>query len=248
MPTPTLLTIDGIHLTGRRWRNGSPAPATIVIVHGFSASSQCPNVAGVAEACLEDGFDVLTYDARGHGTSGGESTLGDHEQHDVAAAVELAREHNDKVVLVGASMGAIAALRYAAIDPDLAGVVTVSCPSQWRLPRNVRGILAAAMTRTPPGRKLTSRLVGVRVANRWTNPEPPLALVPRVKAPFAIVHGTADHFIPVRDAIELHEATRGPSHIEIVAGLGHAFEPPSIDAVRRSVAWALAQQPTTVAH
>jgi alpha-beta hydrolase superfamily lysophospholipase len=241
MPAPTLLTIDGVRLTARRWQsNAVTRPrATVVVVHGFSASSQCPNVEGLAEALHEDGFDVLTYDARGHGTSEGESTLGDHEQHDVAAAVQLAREHTPEVVLVGASMGAIAALRYAATDPDLAGVVTVSCPSHWRLPRNVRGVLAAAMTRTGVGRRVTSRLCGVRVASRWTNPEPPAALVPRVRAPFAIVHGTEDRFIPVRDAVELHDAATSPSRIDIVAGLGHAFEPPSIDAVRRSVAWTM---------
>src|SRR5689334_22042475 len=234
---PELLTVDGVRLTARRWTAPSPAHATVVVVHGFSASSQCPNVGGIARILHDDGFDVLTYDARGHGTSEGESTLGDHEQHDVAAAVDLARERTRDVVLVGASMGAIAALRYAATDDDLAGVVTVSCPSHWRLPRNVRGVLAAAMTRTRPGRRLTSRLVRVRVASRWTNPEPPAALVPRVRAPYAIVHGTEDRFIPVRDAIELHDVAQSPSHLDIVAGLGHAFEPPSIEAVQRAVEW-----------
>jgi alpha-beta hydrolase superfamily lysophospholipase len=228
-----------VRLTARRWDSVLPATATIVIVHGFSASSQCPNVEGVAEALANDGYDVLTYDARGHGTSEGESTLGDHEQHDVAAAVSVARERTPDVVLVGASMGAIAALRYAATDPDLAGVVTVSCPSQWRLPRNVLGVLTAAMTRTGIGRRVTARVCRVRVASRWTNPEPPLALVPRVRVPFAIVHGTDDKFIPLRDAIELHDASKGPARLDIVAGLGHAFEAPSIDAVRRSVTWVL---------
>lgn len=239
MTETALLTADGIRLTQRRFPAAGAPSATVVLVHGFSASSQCPNVTGVAEALAGDGYDVLTYDARGHGTSGGESTLGDHEQHDVAAAVEAARARTADVVLVGASMGAIAALRYAATDPELAGVVTVSCPSRWRLPRNVRGMLAAAMTRTAPGRRVTSRLAGVRVAQRWTNPEPPVTLVPRVRAPFAIVHGTADRFIPVRDAVELHDAATGPSRLDIVAGLGHAFEAPSIEAVRRAVAWTL---------
>ena len=91
-----------------------------------------PNVSALAEALVGDGFDVITYDARGHGSSEGESTLGDDEQHDVAAAVMAARERTPNVVLVGASMGGIAALRYAATDDDLAGVVTVSCPAHWR--------------------------------------------------------------------------------------------------------------------
>jgi pimeloyl-ACP methyl ester carboxylesterase len=95
------------------------------------------------------------------------------------------------------------------------------------------------MTRTGPGRRLTSRLVGVRIASRWTNPTPPIELVPRVSAPYAVVHGTDDRFIPVRDAIELHEASRQPSRLDVVPGLGHAFEPPSIAAIRQGVAWAL---------
>src|SRR3954467_5086995 len=239
MPSPQLVTADGVRLTSRLWGSPTSTRATVVVVHGVSASSQCPNVESLAEALHTEGYDVISYDARGHGTSEGESTLGDHEQHDVAAAVELARVHTEDVVLVGASMGAIAALRYAATDSRLAGVVTVSCPSHWRLPRNVRGVLAAAMTRTGVGRRLTSKLVRVRVASRWTNPEPPAALVPRVEAPFAIVHGTEDRFIPVRDAVELHDAATSPSRIDIVAGLGHAFEPPSIDAVRRAGDWAL---------
>jgi alpha-beta hydrolase superfamily lysophospholipase len=239
MPTPTLLTIDGVRLTGRRWQSADPPRTAIVIVHGFSASSLCPNVAALAETLHEDGFDVITYDARGHGTSEGESTLGDDEQHDVAAAVMLARQRTSEVVLVGASMGGIAALRYAATDADLAGVVTVSCPAHWRLPRNVRGVLGAAMTRTGLGRRLTARLCQVRVAARWTNPDPPVALVPRVRAPYAVVHGTDDRFIAVRDAIALHDAATSPSRLDIVSGLGHAFEPKSIEAVRQAVAWVL---------
>jgi alpha-beta hydrolase superfamily lysophospholipase len=239
MPTPTLLTIDGVRLTGRRWQSPEQPQVTIVVVHGFSASSQCPNVASLAEALYDDGFDVVTYDARGHGTSEGESTLGDDEQHDVAAAVMLARERTSEVVLVGASMGAIAALRYAATDNNLAGVVTVSCPAHFRLPRNVRGVLGAAMTRTSLGRRVTARLCRVRVASRWTNPVPPVALVPKVRAPFAVVHGTDDRMIGVRDAVDLYDAATSPSRIDIVAGMGHAFEPLSIDTVRRSVTWVL---------
>ena len=45
--------------------------------------------------------------------------------------------------------------------------------------------------------------------------------------------------IPGPDAIELHEAARQPSRLDVVPGLGHALEPPSIAAIRQGVAWAL---------
>ena len=147
-------------------------------------------------------------------------------------------------MLVGASMGGIAVLRYAASidDPEsLAGVVTVSCPAEWRLPRNARGVFAAALTRTPPGRALTSRLMRVQVAPRWTNPEPPIDLVPRITCPVAIIHGTADRFVAPAAAAELHRVANSPRRLDLVPGLGHAFEPESIPAVRDAVTWALAQ-------
>src|SRR5204862_6310851 len=105
---------DDVVLTGRHWVRADAPRAAVVLVHGFTASANDPAVCDVAEALHSDGLDVVCYDARGHGTSEGHSTLGDLEPHDVAAAADAARQHNDRVVHVGASMGAIAALRYGA--------------------------------------------------------------------------------------------------------------------------------------
>jgi pimeloyl-ACP methyl ester carboxylesterase len=242
MPRPTLRTRDGLDLAVLRRLTCDTPRAAVVVVHGFNASSSCPNVEALADALHDDRFDVITYDARGHGRSGGESTLGDDEQHDVAAAVDLARTRAERVVLVGASMGAIATMRYAATDPDIAGVVAVSCPAAWRLPRNVRGVLAAAMTRTPLGRRMTTRLSGVRVAGHWSNPTPPIQLAPRLTMPVTYVHGTEDRFIPVRDAALLCEATPNPRRLIVVPDMGHAFAPTAIEAVRAAVAWSLSPE------
>jgi pimeloyl-ACP methyl ester carboxylesterase len=241
MSDRTLRTTDGLALLGKRLLGPVAPAATVVIVHGFTASSQCPNVEALAAAIHADGFDVVTYDARGHGGSGGESTLGDHEARDVAAAVALARERSDRVVVVGASMGAIATLRYVGTDPDIAGAVIVSCPAEWRLPRNVRGVLGAAMTRTGIGRQVTARLCGVRIARRWTNPSPPIELAAQMRVPVAYVHGTNDRFISTRDAELLAEMTPQPNRLLIVPGMGHAFEPSAIEPVRASIAWVMAQ-------
>jgi uncharacterized protein len=240
VPRPLFTTTDDVVLTGRRWLRADEPRAAVVLVHGFSASANDPDVCEVAEALHTDGADVVCYDARGHGTSEGHSTLGDLERHDVAAAVDAARERTEHVVLVGASMGAIAALRYAAHSDGLVGVVSVSCPAQWRLPRNVHGVLAAGLTRTRVGRAVASRWMGVQVAPRWTNPEPPIALVPKVNAPLAILHGAADRFVPASDAAELYEVAGDPRRLQIVPAMGHAFAPQSVAAIREAVDWALA--------
>ena len=240
VPRPLFTTTDDVVLSGRRWLHADAPRAAVVLVHGFSASADHPDVCDLAEVLHTDGVDVVCYDARGHGTSEGHSTLGDLERHDVAAAVDAARERSDRVVLVGASMGAIAALRYASTAGDLAGVVSVSCPARWRLPRNVQGVLAAGLTRTRVGRAVASRWMGVQVAPRWTNPEPPIDLAPKVRAPVAFLHGAADRFVSPSDAAELYEVAAEPRRIRIVPGMGHAFVPESLPAIRESVDWALA--------
>jgi pimeloyl-ACP methyl ester carboxylesterase len=239
VPRSTLTTCDGLRLSGRRWLHAGTPDAAVVIVHGFTASGECPHVEALAERLHCAGLDIVTYDARGHGASDGESTLGDDEQHDVAAAVELARTRTDRVALVGASMGAIAALRYAVSDPYLRGAVLVSCPAQWRLPRNVRGLLAAAMTRTRPGRRVIGRLSGVRVASTWTDPAPPLGLVTSHSTAIAFVHGLQDRFIPPSDAEALFRAASDPKLLTLVPGMSHAFGPEAVEPIRNAVDWVL---------
>lgn len=210
-----------------------------MLAHGFAASADDTKVVAIANALVEGGMDVVTYDARGHGSSGGHCSLGDLECHDVAAAVGLARERSDRVVLVGASMGAIAVLRHAAADARLAGVVVVSCPARWELPRTWRAILAALLTRTRPGRAVAARWLGVRVAPGRFLADPPVLLASRVQSPLAIVHGLADRFIPPAAARELHDAAREPRRLDLVPGMAHAFDPRSVGPVRVAVEWSL---------
>jgi pimeloyl-ACP methyl ester carboxylesterase len=241
VPRPPLETADDVQLAGRRWLTSGPPRAGVVLVHGFTAGADDPAVSEVGDDLHGRGLDVVTYDARGHGRSGGESTLGDLERHDVAAAVAKARERTDRVVLVGASMGAIAVLRHAADDPDLAGVVSVSCPSRWRLPLHPLGLLSALMTRTPPGRWIARRFVGVRIAGRWNNPDAPAELVGRVRSPVAFVHGLADRFIRPGDARELHGRAATPRRLDLVEGMGHAFDPLGYASIGNAVEWSLLQ-------
>ena len=234
-----LVTEDAIRLHARRWDAEGPRRATAVLVHGFAASSTEPRVVAVAEHLARVGIEVIGYDARGHGRSAGAATLGDLERFDVAAA--LASANNDEpVVLVAASVGAIAALRHVAGEPgSVAGIVTVSCPARWRLPRNTRGIASALMTQTVPGRWAARRYAGVRIARPSRRPAPPVELVGLVGVPLAIVHGTHDPFILASDAEALAAAAREPWRLDLVDGMGHAFEPESIESITRAIDWIL---------
>ncbi len=235
----TLTTADGVVLTARRHRASGRRRSAVVLVHGFTASKDHPEVVAVAEALAAAGHDVVTYDTRGHQTSGGTCTLGDTEWLDVAAAVDLARDLDPRVVTVGASLGGIAVLRHATHDPHLSGVVAVSAPAVWRLPRNLRAVFSTFLTRTRVGRAIARRHLGVRIDPVWAAPPPPVELTGRIRAPLAIIHGDADQMIPPAAAAQLVEGFGGEARLDIVAGMGHAFDPAGIPAILGAVDWTL---------
>ena len=76
--------IDAIHLPGRR-------DLAIVVAHGFTLSWQRPNVWRIANR-FNRMAGVFSFDFRGHGRSGGLSTLGDREIKDLDVVVRWARE------------------------------------------------------------------------------------------------------------------------------------------------------------
>jgi pimeloyl-ACP methyl ester carboxylesterase len=86
-----------------------------VIAHGFTGDVDRPHVRRVATAFARYGA-VVTFSFRGHGASGGHSTVGDREVLDLAAAVRWARSlGHTRVATVGFSMGGSVALRHAAL-------------------------------------------------------------------------------------------------------------------------------------
>jgi pimeloyl-ACP methyl ester carboxylesterase len=116
--------IEAIHMPGN-------SDLAIVVAHGFTLSWQRPNVWRIANR-FNRMAGVLTFDFRGHGRSGGLSTLGDREINDLDVVVRWARELGyQRVAAVGFSMGASIVLRYAGLVGGLDAVVSVSGPGRW---------------------------------------------------------------------------------------------------------------------
>ncbi len=242
--TEALMTADGVKLHCRYWP-AEMARAVVVLAHGFAGS--CDNIAVVrqAQALRATGFDVLSYDSRGHGRSEGECALGDLESYDIAAAVARAKRTGLDVVLVGASMGAVAALRYAASgDTELAGVVSISAPATFRTPRSAPGALVIGLARTRFGRRIAKHHLHVRIASTWSAPAFPSELVRCIAVPVVIIHGDQDRYIPTTDAQAIYEACNSPyRRLHLIPGMGHAFDQKALPAVNNAIDWLLAQLP-----
>ena len=110
-------TRDGLTLTRRDWPLAD-AKGTIVIVHGLG--EHIGRYAHVAARLNADGWDVVGYDQRGHGTSPGERgrlAADDDLLADLAALVDdVQREggHQRPLVLLGHSLGGLVAARFVA--------------------------------------------------------------------------------------------------------------------------------------
>lgn len=120
----TLLTGDGVRIeavytpctAGSEGPGGAaPGSTAVVLAHGFTGSADRPALLRTAEVFARRAA-VITFSFRGHGRSGGRSTVGDREVLDLAAAVAWARSlGHRRIVTVGFSMGGSVVLRHAAL-------------------------------------------------------------------------------------------------------------------------------------
>jgi uncharacterized protein len=234
-----IVTADGVELATRYWPSQGTPRAIVVISHGFTATKDHPEVVALAKSLQTHDLDVIAYDARGHGQSTGVSTLGHLEHHDVAAAVACARQRHSQVVLIGASMGAIAVLAHAAIATEITGVIAVSSPPDWRLPMRARAFIAAGLARTRPGRWVAAHHMSVHIHPTWIPPQTARSLEPRIDTPLAIIHGRQDRMIPYTSA--LPTSTHVKRQATIVPDMGHAFHRGGHKAINDAVDWILEQ-------
>src|SRR5262250_3123870 len=244
--TRTLVTDDGVPIEAMHLPKGGDL--AIVLAHGFTLSWQHGAVWNAARR-LSRSAGVVAFDFRGHGRSGGLSTLGDQETRDLAVAVAYARELGyQRIAAVGFSMGASVVVRYAALVGGIDAAVSVSGPGRWyyRGTYPMRRVHWAVERKV--GRLITRTGLNTRVSSgRWDPvPMPPAEAAARISPiPFLVVHGDKDPYFPVEHAHQLYEAAREPKELWVVPGFGHAESGSNAVLVDRIAAWV---QQATLPH
>jgi pimeloyl-ACP methyl ester carboxylesterase len=235
----TLVTEDGVpidaaHLPG----SGDLA---FVLAHGFTLNWQRPNVWRIANRLNGNGAGVVIFDFRGHGRSGGLSTLGDREIKDLDVAIAYARQFGyQRIAAIGFSMGASVVLRYAGLIGGLDAVVSVSGPGRWyyRGTERMRRVHFAVEHRI--GRMVTKRLLKTRVSPKgWKPvPVPPAEAAAKISPiPLLIVHGDKDPYFPPEHPRQLYMAAREPKELWLLPGMGHAESATSQELVDKIARW-----------
>jgi len=233
--------IDAVHLPG-------PSELGIIVAHGFTLNWQRPAVWRVMRRLNRFG-GVVSFDFRGHGRSGGASTMGDREIKDVQVAVAYARELGyTRIATVGFSMGASTVLRHAGLLGGVDAVVSVSGPGRWyyRGTKPMRRVHFAIEHRV--GRMVARNFLNTRISSgRWDPvPMPPADAIARIApTPVLIVHGDHDDFFPVDHAEQLYAAAHDPKELWIIPGFGHAESGTKPALLDRIGGWLLSAVPAT---
>lgn len=200
------------------------ANKTVVIAHGITYTLY--GMTKYMDSYLRRGFNVLLYDHRNHGRSGGgNSTFGYYEKWDLQSVVDWARAQlaaGGVVGVMGESFGAATALQQAALDAELAFVVADCAFSDlgdllvYRLkqdfglpPFPVVGLARFWIW------LLTGAVVG-QISPRGE--------MDKIVAPALLIHGAADAYIPPKMAEELYWAkTQGVRQLYLAPSADHAL-------------------------
>jgi fermentation-respiration switch protein FrsA (DUF1100 family) len=182
-----------------------PATATVVYFHGNSGNVSY--VTWVARRLATRGFNVLLFDYRGYGQSGGEVGAESGLYADGDAALAYVLENKDatpaKVVLYGESLGTAVAADVASRHSCGAvilesGFSSASSVASRKFPWLPRWLHFLSRNRFESARKLKS-----------------------VRAPILITHGDSDGIFPTEEAQALFAAANEPKKLLIFPGAGH---------------------------
>ena len=223
--TIPLTTADGLELLA--WWVPAADPRGVVILAAGMAELDASNMLGQARFLHEAGHAALVLDLRAHGRSAGRRIgLAFEEPLDLAAALGWIAAQPElrhvPVALLGVSLGGAAALRTAAVRPDVAAVVSVSAFSSADAL-----ILDQVRARGAPDWVVRGVAPLVRVALRMLYRADPRAASPAGAIPaippraILLIHGDADSRVGVAHALRLYEAAGGSAELWIVPGAEH---------------------------
>jgi pimeloyl-ACP methyl ester carboxylesterase len=204
---------EGVTFRGWRFRGTPPRRGLIVYLHGSADNRQ--SGLGFAHRFVPQGFDVVAYDSRAHGDSGGDAcTYGFYEKKDLSRALDALQL--DAAIVFGTSLGGAVALQAAADDPRIIGVISQSSFSDLETVVRERAPFFASAAEI----KAALGIAETRGAFRVAEVSPRLAAM-RIRVPVLLIHGERDSETRPSHSKAILAALAGPKELLIVPRAGH---------------------------
>lgn len=216
-------------LYGTFIKNPKPTKNTIIIVHGINGNRL--TALRYADIYLDKGFNVLVYDSRDHGASGGtDVTYGYYERYDLDKWVTWvqSRYKGGIIGIHGESMGAATALMYSQLDQegkkrikfyvvdcpysDLDQLFTLKLKQDYKINIPILSKIILFYSN-----KVTSMRSGFKF-----NQVSPINSIKNVTAPIMFIHGDIDTFVPTQMSKDMYNIKKGPKALYIAPGASHA--------------------------
>ena len=125
---PPLITPDGVRIRGYHVHGSSLKDGVVIIAHGGFRSKNL-FVKALLAAWLSEKFDVIGFDFRGHGESGGVFTGDGKSVKDLEVIIDYAHQKGyQKVGVYGRSMGGWTAILEAVDNHDVDAIVIAGMP------------------------------------------------------------------------------------------------------------------------
>jgi dipeptidyl aminopeptidase/acylaminoacyl peptidase len=215
---------DNINLKGWFLPAGGSVPApTIIIAHGLGASKS--DFVDLGACFVKEGFNVLLFDFRAHGESGGSGcSLGLKEQDDITAAIDYVMTRPDvdhqKIGLYGFSLGGAVAILAAAKDTRIKAVVADSpFASLKEMSANV--LRNSYLLPYFPFVHLVNLFYRI-LFNGWMEEVEPVKEVKNISPrPVLLITSDLDEMIPSAHAKQLYSAALDPKELWVVKGASH---------------------------
>lgn len=215
-PTPR-----GYNLFGY-WIPCEGSKKTIVFVHGITY-----NLYGSVKYMWmfrRWGFNVLIYDHRNHGKSGGSvTTFGYYEKQDLSLMIDEALRRTGDGALIGThgeSMGGATVLQHIAVDPRPAFVIA-DCPFESAYAEFEHRLKEDYNLPPFPLLQMASFMSYLKTGAFFSEMSP-IKTIESVETPILWVHGLDDRYVPPEHSMHMYEKKRGAKAYYWVKGARHA--------------------------
>jgi len=200
-------------LTGWRFAARGARRGTVIYLHGI-ADNRGSGLT-VAQRFSDRGFDVVAYDSRAHGDSGGEiCTYGFYEKRDLQRVLDVLE--SGPVVVIGSSLGGAVALQAAAEDPRISAVVAAESFSDLRTVGTERAPWFFTTKTVRQAFALAENQGRFKV-----DEVSPMEAARHISVPVFLIHGARDHETPPDHARRIFDSLRGRRRLLMVEGAGH---------------------------